>query len=136
MDEPWSQLTAEEVLEEFNAGEKGAVDSVKGTDDLVQIVGRVIELVRDAYRSGGRPLGEDGSIPAGLKPRAIAIARWNFITSIPGTEQLQNKERKAANDEAMRYLEQIAKREIKGSGSAQSVSGTRQATRDKLNGLI
>lgn len=136
MDEPWSTLTSDEVIEEFNANEKAAVDTTKSSDDLEGVVSRVIEQVRDAYRSGGRPLGDDGTVPSGLKPRAIAIARWNFIISIPGLQTLQTAERRGANEEAMRYLAMIAKREVKGGGSAQTIPApSRQATRCRLDGL-
>ena len=136
MEETWSTLTAAEVLEEFTSQEKESFDAVKGDDTLAAVVARVIDQVRDSYRSGGRPLGDEGTIPDGVKLRAISMARWKFLIALPEMKQLQTENRRRAHDDAEAWLNLIARREVGGSGAAQLVGGnTRQFTRSKLSGL-
>jgi hypothetical protein len=132
----WVTLTVDDATAELTPQEAAMLKAIAGSDDTAAgIVERVTEEVREAYRSGGRPVDGDG-IPAAMQSRAVAIARWRLLTSYPQLAKLQTKDRKDANDAAMKYLDQIATREIRGSGSAQIVSGNaRQATRTKLSGL-
>jgi len=136
MAESWITLVDQDVFGS-NAKERQSIVAIKGLDDLGEIVAAVTEQVRDAYHSGGRPLGAEGTIPANLKGRAIAIALWRFVSEgVPKNEGVQTKQREAAYTEATDYLTQIATRKITGGGSAQIVSQkTRQATRDTLSGL-
>lgn len=136
MSESWIELLDSDVMP-GNSQERIGVAAAKGRDDLQDICDQVVEQVRDAYISGGRSLGPDRTMPAGLKVRAVAIALWRFVTEGVGkNDGLQTAGRKDAADEATKYLGRIASREIKGAGSAQIVSGNkRQATRDTLSGL-
>lgn len=136
MDEHWITLTDEDVMPAASQ-ERKSIAAVKGVDDLAAKVQQATGQVRDAYRSGGRLLGDHGTIPAGLKDRAVAIALWRFLVDgVARNDSVHTREREHAYDEAVKYLEAIARREIKGTGSAQIVSGNkRQATREKLSGL-
>ena len=136
MDEQWIELSDTDVMP-ANSQERIGVSTAKGRDDLQDICDQVVQQVRDAYLSGGRPLGDDGTIPSGLKMRAIAIALWRFITEGVGkNEGVQTRSREDGFKDAVAYLQRIAERTIKGTGSAQIVSGQpRQATRKTLGGL-
>ena len=134
--ETWIELDDADVMP-ANSAERASIAAVKGGDDLQAICDQVTEQIREAYRSGGRPMGDDGTIPASQKMRAIAIALWRFVSEgVAKNEGIQTKQREAAATEAQTYLVRVATREIKGSGSAQIVSGNRrQATRRTLGSL-
>ena len=85
------------------------------------ICDQVVAQVRQAYAFSNRDLGEDGTIPAGLKERAIAIALWRFVSEgVAKNEGIQTKQRESTAAEARKYLDQIAAAEI-GKVSAPSV---------------
>lgn len=137
MSESWITLTDADVFA-ADAKERQSIVAVKRQDDLPDIVAGVTEQVREAYRSGGRAIDDsEGTIPASLKERAIAIALWKFITTgVPENKSVQTATREAAFKEAQEFLTKVSARDIKGVGGAQIVSSkTRQATRGTLGGL-
>ena len=110
--EPWSYLTDDEVFG-ANVKERQSIAAIRGKDDLADICEQVTQQVRQAYIFSNRELGADGTIPDGLKSRAIAIATWRFVSEgVPQNDGLQTKARQNANDEAVKYLSQIASLEI------------------------
>jgi hypothetical protein len=140
MSETWVNFTDSDVMMP-NLAERVSIVTIKKRDDLPEICAQVTTQIRQAYENGGRevPSGDEneGTIPEGLKARAIAIALWRFVSEgVPKNEGIQTRAREAAYKEATDFLEKIAQREIKSPGSAQIVSSqTRQATRAKLDGL-
>jgi hypothetical protein len=137
MNEGWSQLTDDQVL---GAGtkERQSIVAIKGKDDLPDICVDATEQIREAYRSGGREVGADGTIPDSMFNRAVAIALWRFVSEgVPQNDGIQTKPRKSDFDEAIEYLRKISMREIKGSGGAEIVSKqVRKNTRRRLDGLV
>ena len=129
-------MTEDDVLPRVSE-ERRSISTIKGVDDLAATVQSVTEQVRHAYISGGRYVGDEGTIPAGLRSRAIALALWQFLTTgVAANERIHTVERRKAAEEAQSYLDKIASREIQGSGSARIVTGSKRvATRDHLNGL-
>jgi hypothetical protein len=80
--------------------------------DLANIVQGVTALVRGKVFSwrpnqGLMPQVLPGTIPDELLGPAIAIARFKFLTHLPGT-QLITKERSADKDEAYAYLDDVS----------------------------
>lgn len=139
MSETWSQLTTDDVLGEFtNVEHTVLVNIQKGSDALSGIITGVVDQVRKAYLDGGRGvIGDEGTIPDGEKPRAIAIARWKLLISFPALKYMQTAERKTAHDDAQSYFMEVAQRKLTGEGGSQVVSSqTRRATRCKMEGLI
>lgn len=134
--EPWITLTAQDLFADTSQ-ELASIVAIKGKDDRTDIACAVTEQVRDAYRSGGRVLGNAGTIPAPLKERAVSIALWKFITSgVPRSDGVHTKERQKANDDAVDYLNQVATRAVPGIGGVSVVSKEhRQFTRHKMRGL-
>jgi hypothetical protein len=135
--ESWSTFTDDAVFG-VSLKERQGIAAVKGRDDLADICDAVTTQIREAWQGGGRSPGPDDAIPDSLKARAIAIATWRFVSEgVPRNEGVQTKARYDAFTEAVNYLEQIARREIKSAGSAQSINPLeRQATRQRLDGLI
>lgn len=73
----------------------------------------MIAQVCEAYTLSNRDLGPDGTIPAGLKARATAIALWRFVSEgAPALPKMQTKERKDASDEATKYLGSLANMDL------------------------
>lgn len=135
MPESWINLVDTEV---FAPGkERAAIAAVKGGDDLAAICDEIVEAVRNAYRSGGRVLGPDGQIPSGLLHHASSLALWHFVSvGVPKNDSIQTASRRSGADEAEKYLQLIARRELKDAGGAQIVSHVKRvATRHRLNGL-
>jgi hypothetical protein len=108
MNEPWSYFTDDEVFGS-NVKERQSIVAIRGKDDLPDICEQVTGQIRQAYIFSNRELGVEGTIPDGLKSRAIAIATWRFVSEgVPQNDSLQTKARQIANTEAINYLSQIA----------------------------
>lgn len=123
--ETWIGLADADVMP-ANSSERMAVAAVKGGDDLQVICDQVTEQVRQAYLFSNRDLGPDGTIPSGLKERAIAIALWRFVSEgVAKNEGIQTKQRESAATEARTYLGQITSLAI-GNASAPSVGKRRR----------
>ncbi len=139
MNENWSTITSDDVLGEFTPVETATLNGIQAaTDNLGNLIGRVVNQVRKAYRDGGREVAfTSDTIPDSERSRVIAIARWKWLISFPKLTSMQTDERRKAWEEADNYFNAIAKREIKGEGGAQPFNAApRQATRGKLSGLI
>jgi hypothetical protein len=112
MNETWVTLADDDVLSAESA-ERKTVVSIKKKDDLGDICSQVTEQVRQAYSLANRELGAEGTIPAGLKARAISIALWRFVTEGVGKYPVsQTKQRQDAHDEAVKFLQTIAENQV------------------------
>jgi len=90
MNETWSTITPDDVLGEFTPTEAAILNHIQGgTDNLAAIVSRVVDAVRKAYLEGGRDTGDAGTIPDSEKSRALALARWQWLVSVPRLKLLQ-----------------------------------------------
>ncbi len=131
---PWTALTEQDVLNQFNDSEMAAYDAAKGDTDsasLPDIITKVMDQIVDAYATAGRMVDATtgttpatGTIPAGEKLRAIAIARWKYLLALPtGKALAENRadEAKKAED----YFVMLAKREIKPAGAVYFRPGRR-----------
>jgi hypothetical protein len=108
MNEIWSYFTDDEVFG-ANVKERQSIAAIRGKDDLPDICEQVTGQIRQAYIFSNRELGVEGTIPDGLKSRAVAIATWRFVSEgVPQNDALQTKARKDAFTEAVNYLNQIA----------------------------
>lgn len=137
--ETWSYFTDDEVFG-ANVRERQSIAAIRGKDDLPDICAQVTAQIRQAYIFSNRELGPDGTIPDGLKSRAIAMATWRFVSEgVPQNDALQTKARQTANAEAIVYLDQIASVKI-GKTSAPNFGKRgvdlpeRQFTNDTQNG--
>lgn len=120
MSETWVELADADVLP-ANGAERVAIAAIKGQDDLQPLCDQVVEQVRQAYLLSNRDVGADGTIPSGLKERAIAIALWRFVSEgVTKNEALQTQQRQDAATEARKYLDDLAAVNI-GRASAPSV---------------
>jgi hypothetical protein len=106
----WVPLNSSDILNSLTEAEQSGTNSESSQADLTVIVQSVTNLVRGkvnaAKRNQGR-LGPDGTIPEELYAAAISIARFKFLTHLPGT-QLITKERAADKDEAYQQLKEVA----------------------------
>jgi hypothetical protein len=110
--ETWSYFTDDEVFG-ANVKERQSIAAIRGKDDLPDICGQVTGQIRQAYIFSNRELGAEGTIPDGLKSRAVAMATWRFVSEgVPQNDALQTKARQSANAEAINYLNQIASLKI------------------------
>lgn len=117
MMEPWSYFTDDEVFG-ANVKERQSIAVIRGKDDLPDICAQVTGQIRQAYIFSNRELGAEGTIPDGLKARAVAIATWRFVSEgVPQNDSLQTKARQTANAEAVNYLNQIASVKIGKTGT-------------------
>jgi hypothetical protein len=108
MNEAWSYFTDDEVFA-ANVKERQSIAAIRGKDDLPDICEQVTGQIRQAYLFSNRELGAEGTIPDGLKSRAIAIATWRFVSEgVPQNNALQTQARQTANDEALKFLGKIA----------------------------
>ena len=107
----WLTLTAADVTDQFTEIEAATIDAVQSDSGskLPGIVAKVIAQVRGDIRSGGYDLDSSSTtIPDGLHNDAIAVARWKLLATLPSSEEIQSKERKAENDAALTKFARIA----------------------------
>ncbi|PWU18913.1 MAG: hypothetical protein C5B50_07805 [Verrucomicrobia bacterium] len=112
MPESWTTFTDLDVLPATSA-ERIGIAAIKGRDDLAAICLGVTAQIRQAYEFSERDLGPEGQIPEGLKGRAIAIALWRFVSEgVAKNEAVQTRQREAAYEEAVDYLEKVGQAKI------------------------
>ncbi len=133
----WTPLSPADVVAELAPDELAALRNIAGAiDNLPGLTARVTGEIQDAYQSGGRAMGDPGTIPDAVKSHAIALVRWRLLISSPQLKSLQTPERGRAADQALAFLSDISHRKLGGGGSAQIASqNPRQATRRQLSGL-
>lgn len=96
------------------APERLNIASVKGVDDLGDIVQECVETFRDAIRSSGQQLGPDGTIALGLKQYVLDRAIWIFVSRGVGQNNaVQSPARKDAATRAEAILDKIIAKEFK-----------------------
>ena len=110
----WNAVTTDDVLSEFTGQEQSDLETLQAdTDSLQAILTRTINAARGNVKAGGGTVDQDGTIADSLAPHIIAIARWRWLVSIPKSDALQSDARKALHDDAVKYLKEVAKGEIK-----------------------
>ena len=110
----WIALTVDDVENSLTSVEQGLMGDPSSAVDLNNIVVTVTNLVRGKVNSNRRNqghMGPAGTIPDELQAAAVSIARFKFLTHLPGT-QLITKERNADKDEAYEQLHQVATGEL------------------------
>jgi len=131
----WITVTSDDILVEFNAAEKAAMDAVKGDDALASITAKVVAEFRDAVIASGHAVGEEGTMPAGLVGHAVALARWRFLLSLPRNAALQTDARKDAARRAETILDDIAsgKRQVESPDGALATGGAISVVSERAN---
>src|SRR5579862_1735369 len=109
----WTAPVEADVMSEFTADEAATIAATQGAvDNLPAILGRVVEEIRDAIRSGGYDLATDATtIPGGLHNACIDLARWRLLVSFPQLKSMQSQERADAAKRADAKLEKISRQE-------------------------
>jgi len=106
----WIELSTVDIVNSLTEAEQSGINSPAANADLTTIVQSVTGLVRGKVNSNKRNqghLGSDGTIPDELYAAAISIARFKFLTHLPGT-QLITPERSADKDAAYQQLADVA----------------------------
>jgi len=123
----WTTFTSADLLAAFSADERDAYQRGAGVDNLDAICANTVEEIRQAIRRGDYALDVAGTIPAGQKASAIAIARYRFLNGLPlGTLLTQTRvdEYKAAQDDLAKIAIQKAAVELPaGTTAAFSAAG-------------
>lgn len=107
----WITFTDADVLKEFTPGEKSTLNNIQGaTGNLADIVTDVIAEFRQSISDAGTDItgAASGTIPAGFRSKAVALARWRWLISIPQAKSMQTPERKASAEAAEELLKDIA----------------------------
>jgi hypothetical protein len=105
----WFAPSQNDVLNQFLQKEVDAINAAQQSTTLVSdILSKVVDEIRGYIFAGGYPLGDDGSLPAGLHNDAIAIARWRLLISLPSLKMMQTPERKETYELALKKLDKIA----------------------------
>jgi Protein of unknown function (DUF1320) len=112
----WLTLTTDQVINSLTQQEQSMMTDPSSSVDLANIVQSVTALVRGKVFSWRQnqtliPLALPGTIPDELLAAAISIARFKFLTHLPGT-QLITVDRRADKDEAYAYLDDVASGEM------------------------
>lgn len=101
----WITVSANDVR--ITPREKSVVDLNTPQQTLQQCVDAACNLVR-GYIGKRNPLADAPQVPPEVKDAVIAIALVDYLSQMPGT-QLVNDARKAARDNALKLLQDIAK---------------------------
>jgi hypothetical protein len=107
----WRTLTAEDVLEELAPQEAAMMRNIAG-NKAASIVSRAIGEMRGAIAGGGYGLGDEGSVPDGLRSDTIAVARWRWLVAFPVLAKMQTKERQSAYNDARQRMELISQQKF------------------------
>jgi len=106
----WIALSVTDIQNSLTEQEQSGISTPAAEADLSVIVRSVMGLVRGKVNSNKRNqghLGPPGTIPDELYAAAISIARFKFLTHLPGT-QLITAERSADKDAAYQQLADVA----------------------------
>jgi hypothetical protein len=104
----WVAINADEVINSLTSQEQSMMTDPSSASDMAMIVTNVTNLIRGRVLASRQGLtGPPGTIPEELWAVAISIARFKFLTHLPGT-QLITKERTADKDEAYTQLDALA----------------------------
>jgi hypothetical protein len=106
----WIPLSTQDILNSLTEAEQSGTGSESAQSDLTVIVQSVTGLIRGKVNSAKRNqghLGPIGTIPDELYAAAISIARFKYLSHLPGT-QLITKERAIDKDEAYEQLQAAA----------------------------
>jgi len=110
----WIALSVTDIANSLTEAEQTGIESPDAQADLNTIVQSVTGLVRGKVNANKRNqghLGPAGTIPDELYAAAISIARFKYLTHLPGT-QLITVDRRADKDEAYTQLEAAARGEL------------------------
>jgi hypothetical protein len=106
----WVALSVTDIQNSLTEAEQSGISSPAAEADLTVIVQSVTGLVRGKVNANKRNqghLGPPGTIPDELYAAAISIARFKYLTHLPGT-QLITVDRRADKDEALQQLADVA----------------------------
>src|SRR5215471_2215449 len=106
----WVALSTTDILNSLTEAEQSGTQSDSAQADLTTIVQSVTGLVRGKVNSNKRNqghLGPPGTIPDELYAAAISIARFKYLTHLPGT-QLITQDRRDDKNEAYEVLTDVA----------------------------
>ena len=111
----WLPLLATDLLSAVTQPERdlfGSGDAASGSPDrLTQIVVHVIAQVRGKVAgcaSNKNSMGADGTIPSELYGDAIAICRFQLLTSFPAGKSFLDEPRMQAYRDALKHLDDAA----------------------------
>lgn len=110
----WIPLSTGDILNSLTEQEQSGTNTDSQQSDLTVIVSSVTNLIRGKVNAPKRNqghLGPEGTIPDELYAAAISIARFKYLTHLPGT-QLITVDRRADKDEAYEQLEAVVKGEL------------------------
>jgi hypothetical protein len=111
----WIELSTTDILNSLTEAEQNQMAAAASAQsDLTAIVQSVTGLVRGKVNAAKRNQGHLGpprTIPDELYAAAIAIARFKFLTHLPGT-QLITADRRQDKVDAMAELEACAKGQL------------------------
>jgi len=110
----WIALSVSDIQNSLTEDEQSGLATPSAQADLTTIVQSVTGLVRGKVNANKRNqghLGPPGTIPDELYAAAISIARFKFLTHLPGT-QLITQDRRADKDEAYLELQAAANGEL------------------------
>lgn len=104
----WRAITIDNVR--LTPVEKAKLQSIEAPNDVgAEILQTVVGEFIGAIQAGGNQVVTDGTIPDVVRPHVINRTRWLWLLEIPTvSEAIQSKERKAANDAAEKFRDQIA----------------------------
>jgi len=110
----WIALSTVDIQNSLTEDEQSGISTPAANADLATIVQSVTGLVRGKVNSNKRNqghLGPPGTIPDELYAAAISIARFKYLTHLPGT-QLITQDRRDDKAEAYDQLEAVATGEL------------------------
>ena len=106
----WIPLSTNDIQNSLTEDEQNGLGTASAQADLTTIVQSVTGLVRGKVNSNKRNqghLGPPGTIPDELYAAAISIARFKYLTHLPGT-QLITQDRRDDKNQAYEVLTDVA----------------------------
>lgn len=106
----WREITTNDVLGYFTPAEQAMLQNILNqSDTLSPKITDCAASVRGFISAGANQL--DGaslaSIPDQLRPQTIAFIAWEWLSSFPGLEKFETKDREARATEAKNLFAQV-----------------------------
>ncbi len=106
---PWRTIEVSDVLDRFTPAEQSTVAAIQGNSTALQdVISDAVSQAQAMIRAGGNQVDQPGTVPDQLRPQVIAVALWEWISSIPAAKMLCTDQRKDLYEAAQKRLAEVA----------------------------
>ena len=103
----WNPITTANIR--LQPAEIATMNNISGSTAVcAEILQTVIGEFVEAVQQGGNQFAQDGTVPDVVRPHVVNRTRWLWLCEFPQLKIYQTAERKALNDAAEKFRDQVA----------------------------